>query len=155
MSGLTLVYQSQQFIAFLSGLHVLVSYFHQRFWIPFIPGVDQFFLFFSMCCSFPMSTVISSSCVTLSFILLATVLHPLPFWCFCVVFPYSTPKSHESINAWNRSFVIFLIGCISEKATFFFFKHLIVTYSCVSGPCFEQFYFQHSQTLYPFLFDIY
>ena len=119
----------QQFIAFLSGLHVLVSFFHQKFWIPSIPSADQFFLFFSMCCSFHTSTVISSTCITLSFILLTTVSIHFPFWCFCIVIPYSTPESHESINACNRSFVLFLIDCTSEEVTFVFFKNLIVTYS--------------------------
>ena len=62
-----------QFIAFLIAFQVLVSYFHETFWIPSIPGADPFFLIFSMCRSFPISTAISSTCVTLSFILLATV----------------------------------------------------------------------------------
>ena len=90
-----------------------------------IPGADQFFLFFSMCCNFPMSTVISSTCAR--YLLSYSLLFPLTFFfVFCVVFPYSTPDSHESVNAWNLSLVLFLISFISKKISFVFFKHLIL-----------------------------
>ena len=74
-----------------------------------------------------MSTVISSTCVTLSFILLATVCTHFFFSCF--VSPSHIPP-HESIYAGTFP-LYFLLSAVFlkqnfKKVTFVFFKHLIL-----------------------------
>ena len=120
-SGLSI----QQFIAFEGGLRVLVSFFHQKFWIPSIPGADQFFLFFSMCCSFSMSTVISSTCVTLSFILLAAVcIH------FILVFLCRLPIFHPRKSRIDQCLEPFL--CTLSYQLYFWksYLRLLQTFDC-------------------------
>ena len=103
-------------------------------WRLILTGIDGCYLSLVLTNSFSFSVCVvtfpcrlSSPLLVSRYLLSYSLLFPLTFFfVFCVVFPYSTPDSHESVNAWNLSLVLFLISFISKKISFVFFKHLIL-----------------------------
>ena len=94
-SGMPSGSSSQLFIVLSKAFQVPLNFFHQKFWIPSIPGEVQFFLLFI---TFLMvSSLISISCISLIFFLNSSLIFSI-YGCSIVIFSSSHIPPQNSTN---------------------------------------------------------
>ena len=89
--------------------------FHQKSWIPAIPGAVQFFLFLVSLSLVSSLRLNSFTLAVNSFTLLAHFLYPWHFRCSIIFFPYVSPKFNKFLHLWPLAYML----CPSF---YFFFK---------------------------------